>query len=61
MLRLMAFVDRGGWDIWTEGYAAILARLEAGDQAGALACNEEIYRRYRARIESLPFPDDEPV
>lgn len=53
-LRLLALTaDSDVWQVWIDGYGETLARLEAGDRAGAVARYRRIYVDYRERVERL--------
>jgi DNA-binding GntR family transcriptional regulator len=55
-LRILAMsADSDLWSTWIDGHNAILALLEAGDRAGAVARYKQIYVEYRVNIEQLLF------
>ena len=55
-LRMLALAaDSDIWQIWIDGYREMLDRLDAGDREGYIERHRQIYRDYRARVETLPF------
>ncbi len=55
-LRLLALTaDSDIWHIWIDGYREMLECLDAGDRQGYIERHRQIYRDYRARIETLLF------
>jgi DNA-binding GntR family transcriptional regulator len=55
MRRLLALTPESNhWRPWTEGYAAVLEHLEAGDAPAAVARYRQIYAEARAELESAP-------
>jgi DNA-binding GntR family transcriptional regulator len=55
-LRLLALTaDSDIWQIWVDGYRETLALLDADDRPGAVERYRQIYRDYRARLETLLF------
>ncbi|MEN3281983.1 MAG: hypothetical protein V7607_3123 [Solirubrobacteraceae bacterium] len=55
-LRLLALTsDSDVWQIWIRGYRETLELLERRDPAGAIERYRQIYREYRARVETLLF------
>jgi DNA-binding GntR family transcriptional regulator len=58
-LRLLSLTAASDvWRIWIDGYREMLERLDAGDRAGYVERHRQIYRDYRARVETLLFNDD---
>jgi DNA-binding GntR family transcriptional regulator len=58
-LRLLALTaDSDVWRIWIDGYREMLERLDAGDTAGYVERHRQIYREYRARVETLLFSEE---
>ena len=55
-LRLLALTaDSDVWLIWIDGYREMLEYLDADDRAGFVERHRQIYRDYRARLETLLF------
>jgi DNA-binding GntR family transcriptional regulator len=55
-LRLLALTaDSDIWQIWVTGYREMLERLDADDRDGFVRRHRQIYRDYRARLETLPL------
>lgn len=55
-LRLLALTaDSDIWQIWVTGYREMLERLDAEDRNGFVERHRQIYRDYRARLETLPL------
>jgi len=55
-LRMLALAaDSDIWQIWIDGYREMLDLLDAGDKEGFVERYRQIYRDYRARVETLPF------
>jgi DNA-binding GntR family transcriptional regulator len=55
-LRMLALAaDSDIWQIWIDGYREMLDRLDAGDKEGYVERHRQIYRDYRALVETLPF------
>jgi DNA-binding GntR family transcriptional regulator len=55
-LRLLALTaDSDIWQIWIDGYREMLEYLDADDRAGFVERHRQIYRDYRARLETLLF------
>jgi len=53
-LRLLALTaDSDIWQIWVNGYREMLERLDADDRDGFVERHRQIYRDYRARLETL--------
>jgi DNA-binding GntR family transcriptional regulator len=58
-LRLLALTaDSDVWQIWVDGYRGMLERLDAGDTRGYVERHRQIYRDYRARVETLLFDEE---
>lgn len=57
-LRVLALTaDSDVWTVWVDGYREILARLEAGDRAGAVESHRQIYVRARAVLQTMTFDE----
>jgi DNA-binding GntR family transcriptional regulator len=57
-LRLLALTAESDvWQVWIDGYRETLELLEADDGAGAVARYRQIYRDYRACLETLLFDE----
>jgi DNA-binding GntR family transcriptional regulator len=57
-MRILAMTAESDlWSTWIDGHDAIIALLEAGDAAGALARYRQIYVDYRDRVERELFDD----
>ena len=57
-LRILAMgAESSLWEVWISGHEEVLALLEAGDSAGALARYRQIYVDYRAAVEQSLFAD----
>jgi DNA-binding GntR family transcriptional regulator len=53
-LRLLALTaDSDVWQIWVDGYREMLERLDADDRDGFIERHRQIYRDYRARLETM--------
>jgi DNA-binding GntR family transcriptional regulator len=51
-MRILAMTAESDlWSTWIEGHDAIIALLERGDRAGAVARYRQIYLDYRSRVE----------
>ncbi len=58
-LRILATsAESDLWSTWIEGHDEILARLEAGDRAGAVERYRRIYVEYRAKVETHLFQEE---
>ena len=54
--RILAMTPESDlWQTWIDGHNDIIALLETGDRAGALARYRQIYTDYRAQVAALPF------
>lgn len=57
-LRILAMTAESDlWSTWIDGHDEILARLDAGDRAGAVERYRRIYVDYRAKVEAYLFDD----
>jgi DNA-binding GntR family transcriptional regulator len=55
-LRLLSLTaDSDIWQIWVDGYRDMLERLDADDRDGFVQRHRQIYRDYRARLETMPL------
>jgi DNA-binding GntR family transcriptional regulator len=55
-LRLLSLTaDSDIWQIWVDGYRDMLERLDADDREGFVQRHRQIYRDYRARLETMPL------
>lgn len=58
-LRILAMKpDSDLWSTWIDGHDEVLARLEAGDRAGAIERYRRIYVEHRAKVETHLFQED---
>jgi DNA-binding GntR family transcriptional regulator len=56
--RLLAMnTENEFWHVWIDGHNDILALLEQGDRAGAVARYKRIYVDYRAKVETQLFEE----
>lgn len=57
-LRVQAIAgNRASWDLWLVGYREVVELLERGDRAPAVERYRQIYRDYRAHVETLLFDE----